>query len=187
MVPLDRMLRWCLPGLGLALGLSVLLVGWFTQPPDLQRGYAPVQPIPFSHQLHAGTLKMSCLYCHAGAERSPIAGVPGAELCLGCHAVTRTEHPAIQALAQSYQAGQTLLWKRVYRTPDHVFFDHRPHVQAGLACQACHGEVQTMEVLARQGPLHMGDCLNCHRHPQPALPPGSPITRAAEHCAACHR
>ncbi len=170
-----------------AVGTTVAAVGWFTQPDRYERGYAPEQPIPFSHRLHAGTLKVPCLYCHSGAERSRIAGIPAVSTCMRCHQVTKTESPAIRKLAALYAADQPLKWRRIHALPDHVFFDHRPHVAAGVACQTCHGEVQTMEVVSQQMSLRMGNCLGCHRDPHQALPPGSKILRAAENCNACHR
>jgi hypothetical protein len=106
---------------------------------------------------------------------------------MGCHKVTRTDRPAIQQLTQAFNEGKPLEWKRVHTLPDHVFFDHRPHVNAGIACQSCHGEVQNMKVVERQLNMRMGACLDCHRDPHEALPKGSKITRGAEHCAACHR
>jgi hypothetical protein len=106
---------------------------------------------------------------------------------MGCHKVTRADKPAIQKLTAIYNGGGTMEWQRVHTLPDHVFFDHRPHVNAGVACQTCHGEVQNMTVLSRQMGMRMGNCLGCHRDPHAALPKDSKITRAAEHCAACHR
>ena len=187
MHPLDRATRFVLPVGALAVLLTVLTVGWFTQPDRFAKGYAPQQPIAFSHQLHAGVMKMQCLYCHSGATRSRSAGVPSAEVCMGCHRVTRTDSPAIQKLTRLYNAGQPILWKRVHTLPDHVYFDHRPHVNAGIACQTCHGQVQDMPVVTRVMGMRMGNCLGCHRDPHAALPKGSPITRGPEYCSACHR
>lgn len=187
MHPFDRATRFVLPVGALAVLLTVLTVGWFVQPDRFAKGYAPQQPIPFSHQLHAGVMKMQCLYCHSGATRSRSAGVPSAEVCMGCHRVTRTDSPAIQKLTRLYNAGQPILWKRVHTLPDHVYFDHRPHVNAGIACQTCHGQVQDMPVITRVMGMRMGNCLGCHRDPHAALPKGSPITRGPEYCSACHR
>lgn len=106
---------------------------------------------------------------------------------MDCHKVTRTDKPAIQTLTKAFNEGRPIAWQRVHTLPDHVFFDHRPHVSAGVACQTCHGEVQTMQVLTRQMGMRMGNCLSCHRDPHQALPKDSRITKAAEHCAACHR
>ncbi len=183
----DQAFRFVLPAGAVAVLLTVLTVGWFTQPDRFAKGYAPEQPIAFSHELHAGTLRMQCQYCHSGVDKSRTAGIPSVDLCMGCHKVTRTETPAIQKLTQIANSGQPLLWQRVHTLPDHVFFDHRPHVNAGITCQSCHGEVQTMKVVTREMGMRMGNCLACHRDPHAALPAGSKITRGAENCAACHR
>ena len=187
MHPFDRATRLVLPLGAVALMTTVLGVGWFTQPDRYARGYAPSQPIPFSHQLHAGTMRIACQYCHSGTDRSRHAGIPSVQVCMDCHKVTRTDRPAIQALAKAFNEGRPVEWTRVHTLPDHVFFDHRPHVNAGIACQTCHGEVQNMQVLSRQMGMRMGNCLACHRDPHQALPKDSKITKAAEHCAACHR
>jgi hypothetical protein len=106
---------------------------------------------------------------------------------MGCHKVTRTDSPAIRRLASIFEAGETLAWRRVHSLPSHVFFDHRPHVLAGVACQTCHGPVQEMPVMVQRMSMRMGNCLACHRDPRPALPAGSAIARAPENCNACHR
>jgi hypothetical protein len=183
----DRLLRWILPLGGTAVLVTVLSVGWFVQPDRYSRDFAPPQPIPFSHRLHAGTLLISCLYCHSGANRSRVAGVPPVETCMNCHRVTRVDSPAIKTLTRFYTSGNPLPWRRIHDLPDYVAFDHRPHVNAGIACQTCHGEVQTMEVVSRQMSMRMSNCLGCHRDPGAALPKDSPIKKAAEHCSACHR
>lgn len=167
--------------------LTVFCVGWRTQPDRLVRGYAPEQPIPFSHRTHAGALAIPCLHCHGGAEKSRAAGIPSVEACMGCHKVTKTQSPHIQRLAAIFASGSVLAWKRVHSLPGHVFFDHRPHVLAGVACQTCHGPVQEMKVAYQYMSMRMGNCLACHRNPKPALPAGSAITRAPENCNACHR
>lgn len=178
MHPLDFLLRRFVP-LGLfGLGVTVATIGWFTQPEAFRKGFAPEQPIPFSHQLHAGTLQMHCAYCHSGAWRSPVAGLPDGDLCMGCHRVTRVESPSIQALARIQASGAPLRWQRIHALPDHAVFDHRPHVWAGIACQDCHGDLREQAVAERRMSLRMGACLDCHRNPE---------HRGPEHCSACHR
>ena len=179
--------KYILPVAAAALLLTVLGVGWYTQPDRYVRGYGPEQPIPYSHKLHAGTLKIPCLYCHAGAAKSRVAGVPPVEKCMNCHKVTKTESPAIQKLAAVYSSGEPMPWKRIHTLPDYVYFDHRPHVAAGILCQTCHGEVQTMDVVYQNMSMRMANCLGCHRDPHDALPAGSKIGRGPEHCNACHR
>ena len=167
--------------------ITVLAVGWYTQPDRYVRGYQPKQPIPYSHKLHAGVLKIPCLYCHSGALKSRVASIPPVEKCMNCHKVTKTESPYIKEIAAIYASGTPLRWERVHTLPGYVFFDHRPHVSAGILCQTCHGEVQTMDVLYQKMSLRMGNCLGCHRDPRNALPADSKIQRGPEHCGACHR
>jgi hypothetical protein len=183
----DRAFRLVLPTGMVAVLATIMTVGWSTEPDRYFRGYAPRQPVPFSHQLHASSLKIPCGYCHSGATRSRFAGVPAVQTCMGCHSVTKTDSPSIQQLAQIYDRGQALEWKRAHTLPDYVFFDHRPHVNAGVACQTCHGEVQNMKVLTRQMSLRMSNCLACHRDPLLALPQGSKVLKGSENCSSCHR
>ena len=128
------------------------------------QGYAPTQPIAFSHKLHAGDLGMDCLYCHSNAEKSAHATVPSVDACMGCHSVVRTDRPEIQKLTEYYASGKSIPWVRVHRLPDVVAFSHKAHVAAGVACQQCHGPVETMDILAQNANLSMGWCLSCHRN-----------------------
>ncbi len=184
---LDRLARFWLPAGATAVAATVLLVGWFTEPGRYVRGYAPEQPIAFSHRLHAGEMAMPCQYCHAAARRGRHAMVPAVDICMNCHRVTRTDRPAVRRLAALYRSGGVLPWRRIHVLPDYVYFDHRPHVLAGILCQTCHGEVEEMEIVRQYMSMRMGNCLGCHRDPQAALPAGSPIQRGPEHCDACHR
>lgn len=179
--------KYILPAGVAAVLATVLAVGWITQPDRLVRGYQPAQPINYSHQLHAGTLRIPCLYCHSGAVKSRVAGVPPVEKCMNCHNVTKTDQPAILQLAALYKSGEPLQWRRIHSLPDHVFFDHRPHVNSGILCQTCHGEVQTMNVVYQTMSMRMGNCLGCHRSPKDALPADSAIAEGPENCYACHR
>jgi hypothetical protein len=106
---------------------------------------------------------------------------------MNCHRVTKTESPAIRKLAAIYESGGALQWKRVHTLPDHVYFDHRPHVYAGIVCQTCHGEIQNMEVVSQHMSMRMGNCLGCHRDAHDALPPNSTIAPGPDNCNACHR
>jgi len=179
--------KYVLPAGAVAILATVLGVGWFTQPDRFVRGYQPQQPIRYSHQLHPGTLRIPCLYCHSGAAKSRQAGIPSVEKCMNCHKVTRTDREQIQQLTAVYTSGTPLQWRRIHSLPDHVYFDHRPHVNGGILCQTCHGEVQTMDVVYQSMSMRMSNCLGCHRDPQNALPAGSLIARGPEHCYACHR
>jgi hypothetical protein len=126
-------------------------------------GYAPQQPIPFSHVLHSGVMKMECLYCHHTAEKGAHAGVPSTDVCMGCHSIVRTDSPHIQKLKAYYDAGEPVPWVRIHRLPDHAYFSHQWHVAAGIACQTCHGPVQEMPVVRQWQKLEMKACMDCHR------------------------
>lgn len=188
--PLAFLARWW-PLLALAaVGAVVAWNWWWNAFHD--RGYAPVQPIAFSHRLHAGDLKLDCRYCHFNAERGKHAGVPPMSVCMGCHAVVATERPEVQKLAQIASTGSatapdgtvleggTVHWRRVHRLPDHVYFDHAAHVAAGVACQTCHGPVERMTVMRQFADLTMRWCLDCHRGRQyvggPEADPRDPAT-----------
>lgn len=141
-------------------------------------GYAPEQPIKFSHKIHAGDNKINCVYCHSGAEKSRNAGIPAAMVCMNCHkgiqqgSVTGdTEIKKIYAALDYDPATQTygnnpkpIKWVKVHNLPDLAYFNHSQHVVVGgVACQTCHGEVEKMDVLSQHSPLTMGWCVDCHR------------------------
>jgi len=124
---------------------------------------APTQPIPFSHKIHAGDNKIECLYCHFGADKSPVANIPPVEVCMGCHKIVAADKPNIQKLTEYYTKGEPIPWIQVHVLPQHVKFNHKRHVKAGVACQECHGPVQEMAVVRQVNSLKMGWCISCHR------------------------
>lgn len=223
-------------GLGFALLTAAPNLGTVHLPGN-QTGYEPIQPVAFSHRLHAGELQIQCLYCHSSAERSRHAGIPAAGTCMNCHRFVTVTRGAVRAeddLAQQEKrsprrivspeiqkiynalalndkmqrdpekATKPIVWTKVYNLPDFVYFDHRPHVNAGVACQSCHGPVETMERVRQVGDLSMGWCVNCHRGvdragldgkgnftspPAPAAVSLKPVTRrvyASTDCSTCH-
>ncbi len=129
--------------------------------------YAPAQPIVYSHAVHAGELQIQCQYCHFGAERGRYAGVPPVQVCMNCHSQTATTHPEVQKLAAALKSGTPIEWVRVHWIPDHVYFSHSPHVNAGIKCQRCHGPIEEMGRVKQWAPLTMGWCVNCHRDNAP--------------------
>ena len=222
--------------------LVALAVGIFLLAPKLaafrtpgnQQGYEPVQPIAYSHRLHAGELQIACLYCHSGATRSRYAGIPSASTCMNCHRFVTATMGAVRAedelakkekseprpvispeIAKIYAAlalnpatrqpdpartPHPIVWNKVTNLPDFVYFDHRPHVTRGVACQQCHGPVETMEEVRQEQTLNMGYCVNCHRNvDQNGLPgssaspvqltawaqPGKSV-HASTDCSTCH-
>ncbi len=165
--------------------LSVILLGsagwmgmWET---GVHTGYQPVQPIKFSHQLHAGLNKIDCQYCHSGAFTSKNASIPSLNVCMNCHNyVTASEKyegktsPEIQKIYHALDYNETtkqygtntkpVEWIRIHNLPDLAYFNHSQHVSvAGIECQKCHGPIQTMEEIYQYAPLTMKWCVNCHK------------------------
>ncbi len=174
-------------GLGLV-GLA-LLCGTACEPNN--QGYAPEQPVVYSHAVHAGTMQIPCQYCHFGASESRYAGVPPASICMNCHAQVLPEHPEVQKVAAALAENRPIEWVRVHRLPDHATFDHSIHVAADLTCQTCHGPVETMGRVEQWAPLTMGWCLDCHRQGggiETASVAARPAGRGNEltDCSSCH-
>ncbi len=162
-----------------------------------EQGYAPVQPIAFSHALHAGKLQISCLYCHGGAARSDFSDVPSPGICMNCHvavhsvAGSNAPSPEIAKLLKVYEthassAPAQIPWIRVHHLPDYVHFSHRVHVNNNISCQECHGPVQTMTRVRQYSSLSMGWCINCHRLTPETAPKHWKKVGGPLDCAACH-
>ncbi len=130
--------------------------------------YAPDQPIKFSHLIHAGENEIDCNYCHTISSFSLSAGIPSNNTCLNCHNViregTNSGRFEINKIHQAVENGEPIRWIRIHKLPDHSFFSHAQHVNAGkLECQECHGTVEEMHILRQVEDLSMGWCLTCHR------------------------
>ncbi len=158
------------------------------QLPEYNKGYQPVQPIAYSHRLHAGDLGIECKYCHFGAEQGKHAGVPPVNVCMNCHKLVKPDSPEIKKIHEAYKSGASIEWVRIHKLPDYVSFDHSRHVNRGVACQTCHGPIQEMEVVKQQNTLAMGWCVNCHRD-YTANPPAHLAHKkinASLDCSGCH-
>ena len=186
--------------------------------PGDQQGYEPVQPIAFSHRLHAGEVQTSCLYCHYGAEKSRHAGIPPSNVCMTCHRFVtapqkdllaeilearkskRAPRPIVSSeLRKLYDAlaldgklepdpgkkPEPIAWVKVHNLPSFTCFDHRSHTRAGVACQSCHGPIETMDRVAQVSDLSMGWCVKCHRETSRTGINGKPVKPSID-CATCH-
>ncbi len=129
-------------------------------------GYAPVQPVPFSHALHSGQLGIDCRYCHVGVDKGPTSTVPTAQTCMNCHNQVKADSPLLQVVRDSYASGDPVPWVKVHQAPDYVYFNHSVHIARGVSCVECHGQVDQMDVVHQAKPLSMGFCLDCHREPE---------------------
>lgn len=128
------------------------------------QGYAPTQPIAFSHKLHAGEMEINCAYCHTGVYKGKQAGIPSSNICMNCHNEIKRESPEIQKIYTAALNDQPVEWVRVHNLPDLAYFNHSQHTNvAGLDCENCHGEINKMEVVEQRKSLTMGWCIDCHR------------------------
>jgi mono/diheme cytochrome c family protein len=156
----------------LGLGSWTWMTMWNT---NMHQGYQPVQPIKFPHDLHAGTMKIDCQYCHTGAYKSKNASIPSLNVCMNCHKVVKTESPEIHKIydalgydpaTQKYDStkARPIQWIRIHNLPDFAYFNHSQHVKVGgLKCQICHGQVQEMKEVYQYSPLTMKWCIQCHK------------------------
>jgi hypothetical protein len=165
-----------------------LIVTYGFSPYATDVGYAPIQPLPYSHQLHAGELGMDCRYCHTTVEHAAHAAVPPTQSCINCHSQQYGLHQGSDKLTVMRQAyygnerqppGLPVPWVRVHDLPGYAYFNHSAHVNRGVGCASCHGRIDKMEVVYQAEPLSMGWCLECHRNPGPNLRPLDKITDMA--------
>jgi hypothetical protein len=134
-------------------------------------GVVKPQPVPFSHQHHAGGLGIDCRYCHTSVEVSSFAGIPPTKTCMNCHSQIWTGAALLEPVRQSYRTGQSLVWTRVNDLPDFVYFNHSIHINKGVGCNTCHGPVDRMPLMYNFASLQMEWCLDCHRAPEKYLRP----------------
>jgi hypothetical protein len=159
------------------------------------QGYSPEQPIAFSHALHAGREGIACLYCHSAAETSRHAGIPALSVCMNCHGQLTTQTADLARLKEAFAQQRPIRWVKVHNLPDFVFFSHARHVDGQVACQSCHGAVETMTRMTQHAPLTMGWCLDCHRQQAATVRDVSAVSGAGAReaagealldCSRCH-
>lgn len=159
---------------GLLVVLELGRSSWVTQ-----QGEEKLQPVAYSHELHAGQLGLDCRYCHTSAETSAFAGIPPTQVCMNCHSWVKQDSEKLEPVRASWTSGESIEWTRVYDLPDFVYFNHSAHLAKGIGCESCHGRVDTMEVVVQEPTLLMEWCLECHRNPSEALRPRAEITNMA--------
>jgi len=163
-------------GTPLVLVTVVASVWYWGSPKYTDVGYAPKQPVPFSHKLHAGDLGMDCRYCHNTIERAAFAAIPPTHTCMNCHRIVLKDSPKLEPVRSSAASGMPVEWVKVHMLPDYAYFDHSVHLAAAIGCATCHGRIDQMKVVEQHAPLSMSWCLECHRDPRPNLRPVSEIT-----------
>jgi len=134
-----------------------------------------VQPVPFSHRHHVSQLGIDCRYCHTSVETSSFAGLPSTQTCMTCHSQIWTNAPILAPVRESYETGQSIAWTRVNALPQFVYFDHSIHIDKGIGCTTCHGDVGDMAITWRATTLQMAWCLDCHRHPEEYVRPRNQV------------
>ncbi len=179
-----RFLQQSLAGIVLITLSSLFLSGCLFQSPDAEEragksigynaGYAPEQPIAFSHELHVGTHKIQC---HNQVEYSKTSNIPALSTCMNCHQQVATDKEPIKQLRNAFADGKSIEWVKVHMLPDHVNFNHQAHVAKGVNCSTCHGPIEKMAKVYQYSDLSMGWCVNCHRQPE---------NKAPLNCTTCH-
>lgn len=165
-------------GFTLLAGASAAYMYYFT--PEFWRvGYEPIQPVDYSHQLHAGTLGIDCRYCHSDVEKSPHANVPDVATCMNCHTgvgeqsylnatkwKAHKDNANLIRVRESAATGEPIRWRRIHKAPDYVQFNHAVHVNTGISCFVCHGRVDQLARVHQVHGMGMQFCLECHREPE---------------------
>ena len=181
-------------------GICVVLAGGYLatclfaaiHPTTVNVGHAPKQPVPYSHKLHVGKLKLDCRYCHNTVDQTAHAAIPPTATCGNCHGANRVkkdeegnpvalsvvfpDSEALQPVRTSLETGDPIQWVRVHDVPDFVYFNHSAHVNRGVSCVSCHGRVDKMDVVTQVEPMSMKWCLDCHRNPDEHIRPAEFVT-----------
>jgi hypothetical protein len=194
------------------LGTTVTAGVWYYFTPKYYRvGYEPIQPVAFSHKIHAGQVGLDCRYCHNGVEKSWYSNIPSASTCMNCHLQVLKDDPKLAVVRDSFATGKPIPWIQIHKTPDFVYFNHSVHVNRGISCVHCHGQVNQMDEVVHAKPLNMSFCLECHRDPAAKIRPQSEVynldwkapegfandqgkhlvhdwkVNTSQYCSSCHR
>lgn len=161
----------------LLLGTGVTGGVWYYCTPKYTRvGYEPIQPVAFSHAIHVEQVGLDCRYCHNGVEKSWYSNIPAASTCMNCHNQILKDDARLQLVRDSFNTGRPIPWVQIHKTPDYVYFNHSVHVNRGVSCVECHGQINKMDEVYHAKPLSMSFCLECHRNPAARLRPPDKIT-----------
>lgn len=137
------------------------------------------QPVQFSHKHHSGDDGIDCRYCHTSVEYSSNAGMPPTKTCMNCHTQIWAESPYLEPVRESFRTKQPIEWVKVHDLPDFVYFNHSAHVNKGVGCSTCHGNVAQMPLVYKAASMQMEWCLQCHRQPELYLRPRDQIYNTA--------
>ena len=129
------------------------------------------QPVQFSHKHHVGDDGIDCRYCHTGVETSAVAGIPPTKTCMNCHSVLFNTSAYLEPVRESYRTDKPIEWVKIHRLADFVYFNHSIHINKGVGCSTCHGQINQMPLVFQANTLLMSWCLECHRNPERVLRP----------------
>jgi hypothetical protein len=163
---------------GVLVASSGYLIYQLGRSPYVTRAYeARQQPIQFSHERHVGGNGLDCRYCHTSVETSAVAGIPSTKICMNCHSQILATSSYMEPVRASFGTDQSLQWVKVHDLPDFVYFNHSIHVNKGVGCTTCHGQVDEMPLMWTVTTLQMEWCLDCHRNPENYVRPRGAVFR----------
>ncbi|MDB6053799.1 MAG: cytochrome c family protein [Verrucomicrobiales bacterium] len=186
-------------------------INYYFTPKYANIGYQPHQPVAFSHNIHATQLGIDCRYCHNGVEKSWYSNVPTSSTCMNCHNQVLKDDDKLALVRESAATGQPIPWIQIHKLPDYVYFNHSVHVNRGVSCVKCHGQVNHLDEVKQVKSLTMSFCLECHRDPSKHLRENKDVfnldlvispeeqekkgtefvknwhVNASQNCSACHR
>jgi formate-dependent nitrite reductase cytochrome c552 subunit len=151
-------------------------VSYYFTPKYTRVGYQPIQPVAFPHSVHVTQLGLDCRYCHNGVEKSWYSNIPATSVCMNCHNQVLKDDDRLAAVRESAATGKPIQWVQIHKLPDYAFFNHSVHVNRGVSCVECHGQINHMDEVYHAKPLSMSFCLDCHRNPAAHLRPLDKIT-----------
>jgi len=158
-------------------GLLVLFAEVNRSPWVTEAHVAREQPIQFSHERHVAGNGIDCRYCHTSVEDSAFAGIPPTRTCMNCHSQIFSNSPYLEPVRESFRTDQSFRWTRVHDLPDFVYFNHSIHVNKGVGCTTCHGQVDRMPLMWQEQSLQMAWCVDCHNHPEAYVRPREAVFR----------
>ena len=161
----------------LLMGTAVVSgVTYYFTPKYTRMGYQPIQPVAFPHSVHVKQLGLDCRYCHNAVEKSWYSNIPATSVCMNCHTQVLKDDPRLAVVRDSAATGKPIEWVQIHKMPDYVYFNHSVHVNRGVSCVECHGQINDMDEVYHAKPLSMTYCLDCHRDPVMRLRPLDKIT-----------
>jgi len=171
----NGLIRWLLIGGVVFFILLVSALVMVARTRNNQVGMPVSQPVEFKHSLHAGELGLDCRFCHTSVEVEASAGIPPVETCMGCHSQIRVGAPELAGVQAAWDSDTPIEWNRVHDLPNYVFFNHSAHINSGVGCSSCHGQVDEMAGIWKAETMTMGWCLDCHHAPETQVRPLSEV------------